>query len=190
MPPAPGGVFVWHANNNNATTHTDERKRKMPVVLSEQQEKNETETDNHLSLKLGLVANLGATIVSARSVEELIAFDPAAVLIAGGLSYADGFSPRWDAFGRMIEPLAARYPLLHVPGDHEFGFGFGRAAAGTGGSAGGHSDMIEYTARWLSPYRSSGSWSRHVWSTEIGAVHIIGLNAYEAADKASAQVCI
>ena len=40
---------------------------------------------------------------------------------AGDLSYADGYQPRWDSFGRLIEPSAARVPWQVIEGNHEEG---------------------------------------------------------------------
>ena len=37
----------------------------------------------------------------------------------GDLSYADGYQPRWDSWGRLVEPLAAALPIMHTEGNHE-----------------------------------------------------------------------
>jgi len=63
-------------------------------------------------LTIGLTCDLGQTLVSQVSIEAVIALEPDVVLIAGDLSYADGYVPLWDSFGKMIEPLAANVPLL------------------------------------------------------------------------------
>ena len=39
------------------------------------------------------------------------------LLLGGDLAYADGWGPRWDSFGRMLEPLAARYFLREQRSD-------------------------------------------------------------------------
>ena len=73
-------------------------------------------------LTLGLITDLGQqTRVANSSVHALLAMAPDAILQVGGLGYGTGdFSPRWDAYGRMLEPLTSRYPLLHVPGGQEY----------------------------------------------------------------------
>lgn len=48
---------------------------------------------------LGLTADLGQTLVSNATINALIAMKPAAVLLVGDLSYADGWTPLWDNFG-------------------------------------------------------------------------------------------
>jgi hypothetical protein len=63
-------------------------------------------------LTVGMTCDLGQTLVSQVSVEALIALEPDVVLIGGDLSYADGYMPLWDSFGKMIEPLAANIPFL------------------------------------------------------------------------------
>ena len=32
---------------------------------------------------------------------------------------ADGYLKRWDSYARMVEPLAARLPILATGGNHE-----------------------------------------------------------------------
>ena len=65
---------------------------------------------------LGLTCDLGQTLVSEASIHALLFLHPDAVLLAGDLSYADGWAPLWDRFGRLIEPLAAYIPLLTTGG--------------------------------------------------------------------------
>eukprot|EP00968_Pinguiococcus_pyrenoidosus_P007945 scaffold550_cov238-Pinguiococcus_pyrenoidosus.AAC.6 len=45
--------------------------------------------------------------------------EPAFALIVGDLAYADGDPERWDEWGRVVEPLASRMPLMFMPGNHE-----------------------------------------------------------------------
>ena len=69
--------------------------------------------------RLGLVGDLGQTEDSAETLEHIISSRPQSVLNVGDLSYADGYQPRWDSWGRLTEPLAASVPLMHVEGNHE-----------------------------------------------------------------------
>jgi hypothetical protein len=39
-------------------------------------------------------------------------------LIAGDLSYADGFQPYWDSWGRMAEGLLSSRPFMAAPGSN------------------------------------------------------------------------
>ncbi|MGI9575897.1 purple acid phosphatase family protein [Alloalcanivorax xenomutans] len=40
-------------------------------------------------------------------------------IVAGDLSYANGDQPVWDRYFDMLEPLAARVPVMTCPGNHE-----------------------------------------------------------------------
>ena len=44
---------------------------------------------------------------------------PTIAVIVGDMSYADGGAERWDSWGRMMEPLASRLPIMVLPGNHE-----------------------------------------------------------------------
>jgi hypothetical protein len=44
---------------------------------------------------------------------------PDFAIIAGDLSYANGDQPVWDRYFDMLEPLAARLPVMTCPGNHE-----------------------------------------------------------------------
>lgn len=41
------------------------------------------------------------------------------MLDVGDLSYADGYQPRWDSWGRLVEPVHATLPIMHTEGNHE-----------------------------------------------------------------------
>jgi hypothetical protein len=139
---------------------------------------------------LGLTADLGQTAATEANLELLQRILlPAAgtaggegnessssiggvLLIAGDLSYADGWGARWDSFGRLFEPLAARVPVLTVGGNHEI-------AAGE--------NWQQYNLRYPMPFRQSGSLSNLWWSREVGPAHVIGLCSYCACHKGSLQ---
>jgi hypothetical protein len=93
-------------------------------------------------LTLGLTGDLGQTEVSAKSMAALAALEPAAVLLVGDLSYADGWCPSWDTFGRLVESLASRVPVLTTGGNHEMGFG---------------ENLLPYMYRYKTPHTGSGS---------------------------------
>lgn len=130
-------------------------------------------------LTLGLTADLGQTAVSAANAHQLAqlleaAREPhaGAVLLAGDLSYADGFYSRWDAYGRMMEPLAARVPVMTTGGNHEVGSG---------------ESWVSYNARYPMPAAASRSASNQWWSADVGPAHVIALCSYAATDATSLQ---
>ena len=144
---------------------------------------------------LGLTADLGQTAASEVNVglmrKQLHAFGEAVnsrrtrasgglgdghgrsvVLLAGDLSYADGWGPRWDSFGRMMEPLSSTYPVLTAPGNHEVAVG---------------EAWVSYNARYPMPHSTSGSPSNLWWSRDVGPVHIISLCSYAGTAAGSLQ---
>ena len=81
-------------------------------------------------LTLGLTADLGQTAVSEANTRLLLAAQKhgasgggGVVPLAGDLSYADGYPWRWDTFGRMLGPLAARVPVMTAGGNHDVDLG-------------------------------------------------------------------
>ncbi len=131
--------------------------------------------------RVGMTADLGQTKASLatvatlrRALEEAAAWSgPAPVmLLSGDLAYADGYMSLWDRFGRALEPLASRFPVLTVAGNHEVGMG---------------EAFVSYNARYPMPYRQSSSTSNLWWSRDVGPVHFIGLCSYAATDVLSFQ---
>jgi hypothetical protein len=94
------------------------------------------------------------------------------LLLPGDLSYADYFQPRWDSYGRLVEPLASARPWMVTEGNHEIE----------------KIPLVEprsfkaYNARWRMPYDTgaSPSGSNLYYSFDVagGAVHIIMLGSY------------
>lgn len=115
-------------------------------------------------LLFGLTADVGQTVVSNRTFDALVDMSPDAVLLAGDLSYADGWPFRWDTFGKLAEKLAARVPVMVTGGNHEIG---------------SSENWQHFTQRWSTPYASSFSTSPLYWSIDIGPVHVIALNSYD-----------
>jgi hypothetical protein len=72
----------------------------------------------------------------------------------------------------MIEPLAARIPIMTTSGNHEYGEG---------------EAFVSYNARYPMPHRASGSVSNLWWSRKIGPVHLIALCSYAGTKNDSLQ---
>ena len=68
----------------------------------------------------GVMGDPGQTANSNATFYHLAA-NPAigSVFITGDLSYADGDMPRWDSFGRLVDPLASSVPTMVASGNHE-----------------------------------------------------------------------
>jgi len=124
---------------------------------------------------IGLTADLGQTEVSLANAELLrtrLQGSGSLVLLAGDLSYADGFYSRWDSYARLMQPLAATVPVMSCGGNHEVG----TAEA-----------WVSYNTRYPMPYRSSGSPSNLWWSRAVGPLHLISLSSYAATEAGSLQ---
>mmetsp|Transcript_145212 Transcript_145212/g.362208 ORF Transcript_145212/g.362208 Transcript_145212/m.362208 type:complete len:591 (+) Transcript_145212:92-1864(+) len=118
-------------------------------------------SDPEKPLKIGVWGDVGITDVSFAVMQELARRKSEVALLVGDYSYADGWGPKWESFGMMMEPLMARVPGLGVAGNHEI--------------ASGRQQGLDWLHRYPQPYRQSGSESPHYWSYETGLVHILGL---------------
>jgi len=122
--------------------------------------------------KIGMASDVGQTSASNATFNALKAMNPAVVLISGDLSYADGYYPRWDTWGRMSEHLLANVPLMSCPGNHETSTG---------------EAFVSYKVRYPMPALASESYDTSYWSRDIGPVHVIALNSYAGFAPNTAQ---
>lgn len=130
-------------------------------------------------LTLGLAADLGQTAVSEANFAKLKAGVVNAagshrgiVLVAGDLSYADGYYPLWDSFGRLVEDLASTVPILSAGGNHEVGSG---------------ENWLSFNSRYPMPSRESGSPSNTWFAHTVGPARVITLCSYCATNSSSLQ---
>ncbi|EPS61933.1 purple acid phosphatase 22, partial [Genlisea aurea] len=89
-------------------------------------------------------------------------------ILPGDLSYADTDQPKWDSFGRLVEPHASSRPWMVTQGNHEI-----------------ESFPIilpppfrSYDARWLMPHLESGSPSNLFYSFDVAGAHVVMLGSY------------
>jgi len=120
-------------------------------------------SEHKYPLVLGLTGDMGTTAASNASIYALAALQPAAVLLAGDLCYADGYPSIWDTFGVMIEPVFAQIPLLTTGGNHEFIYG---------------ENWMPYFARYPTPHLGSGSANPCYWGRVVGVTNVISLCSY------------
>ena len=108
---------------------------------------------------IGLAADVGQTSASNATLQGLKMLDAAAILLAGDLSYADGFLYAWDRFGILLEAsYGPSVPTISCPGDHEVWFG---------------EQFVQYAAR----YEPLG---RGYHSHDVADfVHVVSINTYE-----------
>lgn len=101
------------------------------------------------------------------------------LVVAGGLSYADGHQSLWDSFGRLIEPYASRRPWMVTSSKYEI--------EGVCTLAKGPQPFKAFNARWLMPYHESGSVSNLYYSYDVAGAHFIILGSFADFDASSAQ---
>ncbi|VAI15510.1 unnamed protein product [Triticum turgidum subsp. durum] len=63
--------------------------------------------------------DLGQTEWTNSTLQHIAAADYDMLLLPGDLSYADLDQPRWDSYGRLVEPLASARPWMVTEGNHE-----------------------------------------------------------------------
>nr|DAD36965.1 TPA_asm: hypothetical protein HUJ06_007606 [Nelumbo nucifera] len=149
--------------------------------------------------KIAVVGDLGLTSNSTTTVDHMIKNDPSMVLMVGDLSYAnqylttgdkgvpcfscafpdapirETYQPRWDGWGRFMEPLISRVPMMVIEGNHEIE-----------PQAGGIT-FSSYLARFAVPSQESGSNSSFYYSFNAGGIHFIMLGAYVGYNSTGTQ---
>ncbi|CAK9185395.1 unnamed protein product [Ilex paraguariensis] len=149
--------------------------------------------------RIAVVGDLGLTSNSTTTIDHMIENDPSMVLMVGDLTYAnqylttggkgassfsrafpdapirETFQPRWDGWGRFMEPLISRVPMMVIEGNHEIE----PQAAGI--------TFKSYLTRFAVPSNESGSNSNFYYSFDAGGVHFIMLGAYVDYNSSGAQ---
>jgi len=127
-------------------------------------------------IAFGVLADVGQTRDSVATIGHLnrtfLAGGVDAGLLVGDLSYADGYAPAWDSWGRLTESLFERLPTAFAVGNHEV--------------ANGMENFAHYTPRygWPEPQQSGSS----VWySFEAGLAHVVVLCSYCDYSQSSLQ---
>jgi len=131
-----------------------------------------------------LVGDLGQTAHSAETAQRIMSGGAARMVVhAGDLSYADCDQPRWDSYGRLMEPLASRVAWMTVTGNHEM-----EDPLKCGLSL--NQSFAAYDARYGSalPFEASGSKSPRYYSFEVGGAHWIMLGSYTDYTPGSPQL--
>ncbi|XP_047052726.1 probable purple acid phosphatase 20 [Lolium rigidum] len=134
-----------------------------------------------LPFEFVIAGDLGQTGWTKTTLQHIAAADYDMLLLPGDLSYADFFQPRWDSYGRLVEPLASARPWMVTEGNHEIE----------------KVPLLEprsfkaYNARWRMPYDAgaSPSGSNLYYSFDVagGAVHVIMLGSYSDYKAGTAQ---
>ncbi|KAJ4723018.1 Purple acid phosphatase [Melia azedarach] len=155
-------------------------------------------TPNNYPSRIAVVGDLGLSYNTTTTVAHLLSNHPDLLLLIGDLSYADlyltngtesnccscqsletpiqeTYQPRWDYWGRYMQPLASNVPTMVIEGDHEIE------------QQAENQTFVAYSSRFAFPSEESGSSSSLYYSFNAGGIHFVMLGAYTNYDKSSDQ---
>ncbi|KAM7265806.1 hypothetical protein ACFE04_003489 [Oxalis oulophora] len=148
--------------------------------------------------RIAIVGDLGLTYNTTTTIDNVISNKPDLLLLIGDVTYAnlyltngtgsdcyscsfpntpihETYQPRWDYWGRFMQPLISKVPIMVVEGNHEIE---DQAEGQT---------FAAYSSRFAFPSEESGSFSTFYYSFNAGGIHFIMLGAYIAYNKSSDQ---
>ncbi|VFQ59188.1 unnamed protein product [Cuscuta campestris] len=138
---------------------------------------NFTTPPSSFPIKFAIAGDLGQTGWTKSTLKHISKSNYDMLLLPGDLSYADMYQPRWDSYGRLVEPLASERPWMVTQGNHE-----------VEKIPGIHpKPFTAYNARWLMPFKESGSHSNLYYSFDVAGVHVVMLGSYAKFERGSAQ---
>ncbi|KAL2933710.1 putative purple acid phosphatase 20 [Bienertia sinuspersici] len=131
-----------------------------------------------LPIRFVVIGDLGQTGWTESTLEHISQVKYDMLLVPGDLSYADFWQPRWDSFGRLVEPLASQRPWMVTHGNHEV----------EKIPIIHNTPFTSYNARWHMPFEESGSASNLYYSFDVAnEVHVIMLGSYTEFNLGSTQ---
>ncbi|KAL3506400.1 hypothetical protein ACH5RR_031782 [Cinchona calisaya] len=148
--------------------------------------------------RLAVVGDLGLTYNTTSTISHLISNQPDLVLMVGDVCYAnlyltngtgsdcyscsfsdtpihETYQPRWDYWGRFMQPLVSKVPIMVVEGNHEIE------------EQVGNQTFAAYSSRFAFPSKECGSSSPFYYSFNAGGIHFIMLGGYIAYNKSADQ---
>ncbi|KAL1358304.1 purple acid phosphatase 15 isoform X2 [Arachis hypogaea] len=153
---------------------------------------------NSYPSRIAIVGDLGLTYNTTSTVDHMISNHPDLVLLVGDVSYAnmyltngtgtncyscsfsdtpihETYQPRWDYWGRYMQPLISNVPIMVIEGNHELE------------EQAENKTFVAYSSRFAFPSEESGSSSTLYYSFNAGGIHFIMLGAYTSFDKSGEQ---
>lgn len=141
--------------------------------------------------RIAIVGDLGLTYNTTTTVRHLKKNRPDFLLLVGDVTYAnlyltngtgsdcyscsfpktpihETYQPRWDYWGRFMQPLVSKVPIMVVEGNHEIE------------KQAGNRTFVAYSSRFAFPSEECGSSSTFYYSFNAGGIHFIMLGAYIA----------
>jgi hypothetical protein len=148
--------------------------------------------------RVAIVGDIGLTDNSSATLDHIKLNDPSILLVIGDLSYANNYlttgesaacyscsfptaptretyQPHWDNWGRFMQPLTSKVPMMVIEGNHEIEEQVGGAT------------FISYKSRFSVPSEESGSNNNLYYSFTAGGIYFIMLGGYVDYNRAGAQ---
>ncbi|XP_072965236.1 purple acid phosphatase 15 [Typha angustifolia] len=148
--------------------------------------------------RIAIVGDLGLTYNTTSTVDHMISNQPDLILLVGDVSYAnlyltngtgadcyscsfpqtpihETYQPRWDYWGRYMEPVTSGIPIMVIEGNHEIELQVENKT------------FVSYSSRFAFPSEESRSNSPFYYSFNAGGVHFIMLGAYTSYNKSGKQ---
>ncbi|GAB4841344.1 Purple acid phosphatase 15 [Ancistrocladus abbreviatus] len=148
--------------------------------------------------RIAIVGDLGLTYNTTTTVSHIINNEPDLVLLLGDVTYAnlyltngtgsdcyvcsflntsihETYQPRWDYWGRFMQTLVSKVPIMVVEGNHEIE------------QQAENQTFVAYSSRFAFPSEESRSSSPFYYSFNTGGIHFIFLGAYVAYNESADQ---
>ncbi|WMV48261.1 hypothetical protein MTR67_041646 [Solanum verrucosum] len=148
--------------------------------------------------RIAIVGDLGLTYNTTSTISHLTGNNPDLVLLVGDVTYAnlyltngtgsdcyscsfpdtpihETYQPRWDYWGRYMQPLVSKIPIMVLEGNHEIE------------EQAENQTFAAYRSRFAFPSKESGSSSPLYYSFNAGGIHFIMLGGYVAYNKSDDQ---
>ncbi|KAK1381258.1 Purple acid phosphatase [Heracleum sosnowskyi] len=148
--------------------------------------------------RIAVFGDLGLTYNSTSTVDHMKSNNPDLLLFVGDVSYAnlyltngtgsdcyscsfadtpiqETYQPRWDYWGRYMQPLISKVPIMVVEGNHEIELQAGNLT------------FAAYSSRFAFPSQESKSASTMYYSFNAGGIHFLMLGSYAPYNKSDAQ---
>ncbi|KAK9183463.1 hypothetical protein WN944_026615 [Citrus x changshan-huyou] len=148
--------------------------------------------------RIAIVGDVSLTYNTTSTVSHTISNRPDLILLVGDVNYAnlyltngtgsdcyscsfanspiyETYQPRWDYWGRYMQPVLSKVPIMVVEGNHEYE------------EQAENQTFVAYASRFAFPSEESGSLSKFYYSFNAGGIHFIMLGAYVSFDKSGDQ---
>ncbi|KAL8139125.1 hypothetical protein V2J09_005126 [Rumex salicifolius] len=148
--------------------------------------------------RIAIVGDLGLTYNTTTTISHVISSDPDLLLLVGDVTYAnlyltngtgsdcyscsfpstpihETYQPRWDYWGRFMQTLVSKVPIMVVEGNHEIE------------DQANNITFAAYSSRFAFPSEESKSSSVFYYSFNAGGIHFIMLGAYVEYNESSEQ---